>query len=247
MDVAAAAADLDLRLRVAGRPERAEKEAAYLRSTLHHYGTSVPDTRGAVQALLAQHAGLTHHQLLDLAGRLWREPEGRPVHERRLAAALLLTQRAGLIGLDDVPPIEGMLRESRTWALVDVLAGDLLGPALEQQPDQAAVTAVLDRWATDQDFWIRRAALLVHQRPLRAGRGDWPRFARYAGAMLGEKEFFVRKAIGWVLRETARTRPDLVFEWLAPRAREASGVTIAEAVKYLSGAQRSAILQLRRT
>jgi 3-methyladenine DNA glycosylase AlkD len=51
--------------------------------------------------------------------------------------------------------------------------------------------------------------------------------------MLEEREFFIRKAIGWVLRETAKRRPDEVFSWLAARTDRISGVTIREAVKYL--------------
>jgi 3-methyladenine DNA glycosylase AlkD len=57
--------------------------------------------------------------------------------------------------------------------------------------------------------------------------------------MLGEQEFFIRKAIGWVLRETAKSRPDEVYEWLAPRIDRASGVTVREAVKYLDPEQRA--------
>ena len=57
---------------------------------------------------------------------------------------------------------------------------------------------------------------------LRQGGGDFERFGRYADAMLEEREFFIRKAIGWVLRDTGRKRPELVFEWLLPRA--AAGV-----------------------
>ena len=63
--------------------------------------------------------------------------------------------------------------------------------------------------------------------------------------MLEEKEFFIRKAIGWVLRDTARKRPGLVYEWLLPRAQRASGVTVREAVKPLSAEQRSAVLAAR--
>jgi 3-methyladenine DNA glycosylase AlkD len=63
--------------------------------------------------------------------------------------------------------------------------------------------------------------------------------------MLEEKEFFVRKAIGWVLRETAKQRPQLVFEWVLPRAGRASGVTIREALKPLSGEQRAEVLAAR--
>ena len=102
--------------------------------------------------------------------------------------------------------------------------------------------AVLDRWAVDEDFWIRRASLLALLVPLRRGAGDFDRFSRYADAMLDEREFFIRKAIGWVLRDTARKRPDLVYQWLLPRAARASGVTIREAVKPLSEAQRAEVL-----
>ncbi len=63
--------------------------------------------------------------------------------------------------------------------------------------------------------------------------------------MLEEKEFFIRKAIGWVLRDTARKRPDMVCEWLLPRAARASGVTLREAVKPLTDQQRGAVLAAR--
>jgi 3-methyladenine DNA glycosylase AlkD len=77
----------------------------------------------------------------------------------------------------------------------------------------------------------------VHLRPLGAGGGDWDRFSRYADALLDEREFFIRKAIGWVLRATSRRRPDLVYAWILPRAERASGVTLREAIKYLSAEQ----------
>ncbi len=63
--------------------------------------------------------------------------------------------------------------------------------------------------------------------------------------MLAEREFFIRKAIGWVLRETAKKRPVLVYEWLLPRAPAAAGVTLREAVRPLSDEQRAQILASR--
>jgi 3-methyladenine DNA glycosylase AlkD len=63
--------------------------------------------------------------------------------------------------------------------------------------------------------------------------------------MLDEQEFFICKAIGWVLRDTARKRPDMIYEWLLPRAARASGVTLREAVKPLSAAQRESVLTAR--
>lgn len=138
--------------------------------------------------------------------------------------------------------LERLLRESRTWALVDPLAISVAGPLSERHPE---AVGVLHRWAADGDFWLRRAALLSLLPELRRGAGDWDRFGGFADPMLDEREFFVRKAIGWVLRDTARRRPDLVYEWLLPRAHRASGVTLREAVKALSERQRAAVLAAR--
>jgi 3-methyladenine DNA glycosylase AlkD len=60
--------------------------------------------------------------------------------------------------------------------------------------------------------------------------------------MLDESEFFIRKAIGWVLREHGKREPDLVFQWLAPRIERASGVTVREAVKHLDAGQRERLM-----
>jgi 3-methyladenine DNA glycosylase AlkD len=103
------------------------------------------------------------------------------------------------------------------------------------------VEPVLDRWATDPDFWVRRASLLAELRSLKAG-ADMRPFLRRADRMLDEKEFFIRKAIGWVLREVGKKRPDEVVAWLAPRTGRTSGVTIREAVRYLPEAERDRLM-----
>jgi 3-methyladenine DNA glycosylase AlkD len=136
--------------------------------------------------------------------------------------------------------VEELLRTSGTWALVDGLAADVMGSLVQRFPE---LLATLDRWATDDNFWIRRSAMLALLVPLRRGdAAQFERFAGYADAMLAEREFFIRKAIGWVLRETAKRQPDLVAAWLTPRAGRASGVTMREAVKWLPADQRDALL-----
>ena len=231
----AIAGDIEADLAAAGDPKRAEQEQRYLKSDLRHFGASVPATRKIVKAALAAQPQLGHGELVRTVEALW----ARPVHECRAAAVELLDLRADLLVPEDIALIERMLRESRTWALVDGLAASVAGPLVERFPELAAT---LDAWAVDADFWIRRSALLALLLPLRAGGGDFHRFGRYADEMLGEPEFFIRKAIGWVLRDTSRRRPDLVFGWLLPRAATASGVTVREAVKRLAPEQREAIL-----
>ena len=191
--------------------------------------------RSVVRSWCRQQQDLDHDALVDVTQALW----ARPVHECRMAAAELLTANGSLLDAADLAAVEGMLRTARTWALVDGLAASVAGGLVERHPE---LTATLDRWAADEDFWIRRSALLALLGPLRRGAGDFGRFSRYADQMLTEQEFFIRKAIGWILRETGKRRPDLVAEWLAPRVHLASGVTVREAVKPLPGAVRDQLL-----
>jgi 3-methyladenine DNA glycosylase AlkD len=239
MDVAALVDRLDAEIRSAGTPERATGSKAYLKSDLDFYGTTVPTLRATVKRVGREQPALTRGDLLALVTALW-EP---PVFERRQLAVFLLEAHVALLGAEDLPLLERWVREGAVWALVDNIAGDVAGPLLDrlERYDGAAVDAVLDRWASDGDVWVRRSALLAHLRALRAGGGDWGRFARYADAMLEDREFWIRKAIGWVLRDTARRRPDLVFDWLLPRATRASGVTLREALKHLSPEQQAAV------
>jgi 3-methyladenine DNA glycosylase AlkD len=225
--------ELEARLRALGTAERAEHEQRYLKSDLRHLGATVWQIDREVKAFAAERPELPHHELVALVEALWR----KPVHERRMAAVMLLEAHPELVAPSDLPLLERLVRESKTWAYVDVLAANVLGELLVRFPRTAPK---LDRWARDSDLWVRRSALLAQIRPLKQGR-SFARFGRYADLMLDEKEFFSRKAIGWVLRETGKTRPDEVYEWLAPRRDRASGVTMREAVKYLKTEQREAL------
>jgi 3-methyladenine DNA glycosylase AlkD len=192
--------------------------------------------RQAVRAVKEQHPGLDRRRMIALVSILW----DRPVFERRMMAVLLPEAFEPLLRPPDMKFLERLIRESKTWAFVDELAIVIVGPLVERSP---ALRRVIDLWAVDDDFWVRRSSMLALLRPLRRGDGDFTRFARYAEAMLDEREFFIRKAIGWVLRETAKKRPNLVYQWLLPRCAVASGVTVREAVKYLSSRQRAGVLE----
>jgi len=213
-------------LRSLGVPERAEQEKRYLKSDLEFFGESVWEIRGVAKAFVGGPRPLAHGDLTAQVEALWAEP----VFERRMASVLLLELHPKLLSPADLPLVERLLRESRTWALVDGLAANVVGGILAAWP--AEVAPVLDRWSTDPDFWVRRASLLAELQPMRKG-GDLAPFLRRADAMLDENEFFIRKAIGWVLREVGKRRPAEVAAWIAPRTHRASGVTMREVVKYL--------------
>jgi 3-methyladenine DNA glycosylase AlkD len=233
----ALARGLERALQAAGTPERAAAERRYLHSERVHWGVPVPMMRKLTRSTLRA-ADIPRETLFELVDLLWK----RGVHELRMAAVEILVGAGPQLRAADLKRIEKLIRTSQTWALVDSLAEKVAGPLFERFPE---LGAQLDKWARDDDFWIRRSALLALLGPLRRAAGDFERFGRYADAMLDEKEFFIRKAIGWVLRETSKRRPELVYHWLEPRIARASGVTLREALRYLSRAQQKRLAAAR--
>jgi 3-methyladenine DNA glycosylase AlkD len=238
MNARAEAEELAGALRARSDPRRATQERRYLKSDLEHIGVPMPTLRTAAKSFVRSHPDATRRDVLGIVRALW----AHPVHELRVLAVEVLILNRSHLEASDAGLIECFIRESKTWALVDTLAVNVAGDLVERF-DELART--LDRWAADDDYWVRRSALLALLKPLRRGDGDFERFGRYADAMLDEREFFIRKAIGWILRETSKKQPRLVYDWLLPRASRASGVTLREAVKYLPERQRSAIEKAR--
>lgn len=238
-DPDAAAWEVADALRQLGNAGRAAQEKQYLKSDLEFLGVGVPGTRRAVKAAVSAHPGLDPADLVAWALALWREP----VHERRLAAVEMLTLAAPRLAAADLATVERLVRESLTWALVDGLAINVAGEIALRDP---ASWPLIDVWAADADFWVRRSALLALLRPIRCGRPSLPRFTRYAEPMLAEREFFIRKAIGWVLRELARDDPAWVASWTEQHMSGMSGVTFREAVRQLPAAEADRLRHLRR-
>lgn len=238
-DAADVAAGLEDEMRALGTPERAESERAYLKSDLRFLGASVPSIRHVAKQVAHRYPVGEHDALVALVSALWDVP----VHERRMLAVELLAMEVGCLGPGDLELLESLLRQSRTWALVDSLAAQVVGPIVEANP---ATTATLDRWVADEDFWLRRSAMLALLVPLRRGEGDPDRFFAYADRLLEEKEFFIRKAIGWILRDMGRRRPGLVLDWASPRVERMSGVTLQEVVKCLQPADAAALKEAYR-
>ncbi|MEQ1874772.1 MAG: DNA alkylation repair protein [Ilumatobacteraceae bacterium] len=233
MNAAAAADLLQKQLAAVATPERAEGERAYLKSELQHLGTTVPAMRAIVKSWLRSHEAangkLTHDELFSLADALWAQP----IHERRMAAVELLVAKPKLIGLADIPWLYNTLRDCRTWALLDTIAGSVVADLAAREPDD--VLTHLDRWVHDPDFWIRRSAVLGLRTLLR-GDQQLDRFFAYATHLLPEKEFFIRKVIGWVAREVAARHPDRVSQWLRENMAAMNLTTLREPLRKLPDA-----------
>jgi len=234
--LADAVGEIEACLRQDSNPERARGTKRYLKSDLDFLGVGVPDLRRQVSSWSRHHPAIDRLALSELCRALWQ----RRINELRIFAIELLRDRQDCLERSDIELLEWMLRRSNTWAYVDAIAVHLVGPLVERFP---RLSRELDRWARDDEFWLRRAAMLALLLPLRRGAGDWKRFERYADDMLEEKEFFIRKAIGWVLREVSKKDTERVSGFVGPRIGRISGVTLREAVKYLPEDEKENLLR----
>ncbi len=232
--------ELEQDLRAVGDEERAVGSKAYLKSDLEFIGVAAKPLRVVARAFLADHPEIERNDLVTLVLALWRQP----VFELKAVAVAVLERQPEALVSGDLELVEDLLRRSNTWALVDWLCTKVAAPLVEREPEKTR--AVLERWSQDEDFWIRRSSMLAQLPALRAGAGDFELFASFASQMVGEREFFIRKAIGWVLRDVSKKRPDLAFGFLVEHATQVSGLTMREGSKYLSEDQREMLQRARR-
>lgn len=208
-------------------PVRAVKERAYLKECYEHLGVPMAPGRSIVTAWIRR-ASPPLGLVLAVAAQLWASE----IYEDRRAAVDLWVQVAGQLGPEHLAAVEAMVRDARTWALVDPLGHTVAGTILTGDPSVAAPT--VERWSLDEgSFWVRRISLLALSRPVCAGMVAFSTFATVADRLLDEKEFFIRKAIGWVLRDIGRVDPGAVEAFCRPRMGRMGTVTWREAEKRL--------------
>lgn len=216
-----------VRCELAGRavPERAPEMAAYLKTTMPFLGVSAPDIRAVAREAASRFpvADRTGYDAAVLA--LWRLPNRE---EKHVAVAVARHHRR-FVDAESLPLYERLVREGAWWDFVDEVAQHLVGEALLKDPD--AVWPAMDRWIDDEDMWVRRTAILCQNRSKEGT--DEARLFAYCLRRAHEREFFVRKAIGWALRQYARTAPVAVRRFLDEHGGELSPLSVREAGKHL--------------
>lgn len=223
-DVVAA---LSERVRAKPDPERADREAAYLKSSMVHLGVSVPVGRAIVKDVLGARPALDRGAVCGIIDALWEEPE----FEMRRAATEVAVANRAVFQRGDLEPIAALMSDAGTWAINDEWAIRVVGRIFQSDP--VAVRADFDRWIHDENFWVRRAVILAYIPRIRSGEDVVDELGTYAEHLLGEREFFIRKAVGWAMRESARRHPESVVAWVQPRQDRMSGLTRREALRTI--------------
>jgi 3-methyladenine DNA glycosylase AlkD len=210
-------------LRAAPDPERALGMQAYLKTTEPCLGVRLPEVRRLTRAAVEADPPATARDVSAAAGTLWRSAAYR---EERYAAIALTGLPVARGALDLLPLYEEMITTGAWWDLVDGVAGQIRDLLLAH-PDQ--LRPVLRGWARSPDRWLRRSAIIA-QLGARE-RTDRALLAEVIEVNAADPEFFVRKAIGWALRDLAKSDPAWVRRFLA--GHELSPLSRREATKHL--------------
>ena len=195
-----------------GDAERARGQQAYMKSVLPYRGITSRELKALLRPLLADPvlAPRDRGEWEATVRALWHDPE---VREERYAAIAVTGHRAARAWQDgDTLPLYRYLVETGAWwDLVDSVAPDRVGPILLSHKE--SVEPVIRAWATDDDLWLRRTAVLS-QLTFKANT-DTDLLREVVEANLDDTSFWLRKAIGWALRQHARTEPDWVRDFVA--------------------------------
>ncbi|MGH3646625.1 MAG: DNA alkylation repair protein [Micromonosporaceae bacterium] len=198
--------------------------ARYMRDRFAFLGLPTPRRRALSREVLAGAPRPGAAELTAVALACWELPE----REYQYFATDLLVRYASRLPADFLATAERLITTKSWWDTADPLATRVVGTLVRQH---AELRTTLDAWSRQENLWLLRTALLyqLHERE----RTDTARLFDYCVAQAGHPDFFVRKAIGWALRQYARTDPDAVRRFVSVHTEELSPLSAREATKHL--------------
>ncbi|CAN5485977.1 DNA alkylation repair protein [soil metagenome] len=213
------------RLKALANAEKAVEMAAYMKTKMSFYGVQKPDRLPIIQELKRdfQPASLAEYKANILS--LWQ----LPFREEKYLAINYAELFPQFITIDSLSLYEQMVREGAWWDYTDSIASHLSGPVL--LANESEVRPIIDRYIYDEDFWIRRTGLLSHLGHKK--NTSHKHLFSYCRKLAPEKEFFIRKAIGWALREYSKSEPEKVKQFLAENKGKLSALSFNEGAKHL--------------
>ncbi len=207
-------------------PDKAEGMRAYMKSEMPFRGVQKPMRRKLFREVLEAHPVAGKRAWRESAIELWRGAAYR--EERYIALDLAGADRyRPFRTFDSVPMLEEMVVTGAWWDYVDEVATHRLRELLERYPE--GVSGLMRRWSRDDDMWKRRSAIICQVG--RKRQTDVRLLFDCIEPNLSHPDFFIRKAIGWALRDLAWANLDTVEAYVSRNEASLSALSRREALK----------------
>lgn len=225
LDLRAAVSYVQSALGEQANPEKAEGMRSYMKTDMRFYGVQKPGRTKILRRLKEQFAPETHEEYAELATALWELPH----REEKYLAQAVATTFDEFIVPDSLPLYQRFIVEGAWWDFVDETATHMIRKLVLDHPDM--MWPVVEAWNEDDEMWLRRTSILCQVGA--KDRTDAARLFRFCENRMHEEEFFIRKAIGWALRDYARTHPGAVAGFANSHRDGLSGLSFREATKHI--------------
>ena len=208
----------------AADPERAAFMSSYMKGHFSFLGITSAPRRALAREALAGLPSPDEADVAAVAATAW----ALDAREYQYAAADYAVRWVRRCSPDFLTIAQGLITTKSWWDTVDALAANVVGPLVVATP---ALRAEMDGWLVSDDLWLARSAILHQLRWKGDTDADWLFAACLERA--ADTDFFLRKAIGWALREYSKSDAAAVRRFVADHDAELSGLSKREALKWL--------------
>lgn len=210
-------------LRKAADPKKARPMRAYMKNVQPFYGIPMPARRNIFHSARKKFTIATYDEYETVIKELWR---GKFREELYLAVDIAMYYKT--FRSDRAMRLyEWMLKSADNWDTVDTVASHLVGDLVLQNRKHESI---LKKWTRSKNKWLRRTALLAHLRHKK--KTNRHLLEETILSMMDEREFFIQKAIGWILRQYAYTNSKRVTQFVKKHSGRLSRLAKREALKH---------------
>ncbi len=215
---------LELEFKNARNEQHAIAQSAYMRNLFPFIGLKSEKRREISKQFLKEIAKIDFEKIPNLIELLWQKPE----RDFQYFAMDFLEKHSAKFREKDLTLIEYMITEKSWWDTVDLVAAKFAGQYFKLYPEK--ISEITEKWMVSGNIWLQRSALLFQLKY--KNKTDVALLFEYIIRLKDSKEFFIRKAIGWILREYSKTDSLAVVNFVAEA--KLSGLSEKEALKWLN-------------
>ena len=217
-------------LRKAANPQKAREMQAYMKTDQPFYGVPAPERRRLFRAATKKHPITSRREYDQVILELWQGTHREEMYQALEVAERYKSYRDG----ESLPLYERLIDTSPNWDTLDWIAGKMISTLIlvNRQLELRLVA-----WSESPNLWVRRAALLAHLR--HREQTNTFLLSDTILKLAHEKEFFIRKAIGWVLRDYSYANPGWVKKFVKQHDGKLSSLSRREALKHIKRLEES--------
>ena len=204
-------------------PANAIQMKKYMKDKFAFFGISSPLRKEIYKAHKNQHGLIPEKQTTEIVRWCWEAPE----REYQYFAMEFLGKKQKKVHSEIIGLYEHMIINKSWWDTVDFIAANLVGSYLKQYPER--IKSLTEEWMNSGNIWLQRTCLLFQLKYKM--ETNTKLLESFINRLSSSKEFFIRKAIGWALREYSKTDADYVIHFV--RDNTLSGLSEREALKWL--------------